>query len=483
VGPGPGCSRVRNVLVLAALALILPMGGGLEAQAPPELPAGLRPFVSVSDPVVALRHVRLADGTGAPVLEDHTVLLRDGFIEAVGPASRVTVPADARILDLAGHTMIPGLVSLHEHTYLGGLGNVAPMNAGAYLYLAFGVTTGMTAGSQLPYQELNLKRTIDAGVLPGPRLHIAGPYLAAGSPGPGPFRVVSTSEEARRVVGYWAEEGATWFKFMDGPREVLQAVIEEAHGRGLRVTGHLCSITFGEAAALGIDALQHGFITNSEYVPEKEPDECPRGNMRAQADVDPASPEVRESIRRIVHHGAAVVSTLAVYETFVPGRARLDPAAMEMLAPAARAQVEAWHRSLGAPGPGFTVPERLFERMMAWERAFVEEGGLLGAGSDPWGTGLVPGFGNLRNYELLLEAGFAPEQAIRILTLNGARILGEDDRIGSVEAGKRADLVVIRGDPLGDPAAIYDVTLVFKDGVGYDPERLRRGARGRVGVF
>jgi len=128
------------------------------------------------------------------------------------------------------------------------------------------------------------------------------------------------------------------------------------------------------------------------------------------------------------------------------------------------------------------VPPRLLQKMMVWERAFVAAGGLLGAGVDPWGTGVLPGLGDVRNYELLVQAGFTPEQSIQIMTLNGARILGEEQRIGSIEAGKHADLMVVRGDPVSTPAEMYDVVTVFKDGVGYDSTRLREAARGKVGV-
>jgi hypothetical protein len=258
-------------------------------------------------------------------------------------------------------------------------------------------------------------------------------------------------------------------------------VVREAHARGMRVTGHLCSVTFTEAASSGIDALQHGFITNSDYVPGKRPDVCPPENMRVQATVDVASPAVQASIREIVRHGAAVVSTLAVYETFVPGRARLDPAAMEMLDPEVRKEVEANHAAL-AERVGLTVPPELLQKMMRWERDFVAAGGLLGAGSDPWGTGFLPGFGNVRNYELLVEAGFAPEMAIRIMTLNGARIVGLAERTGSIEAGKEADLIVVRGDPVRTPADLYQGVTVFRGGVGYDSAKLREAAKGLVGV-
>lgn len=439
------------------------------------------PFVSVSAPVIALTHVRVVDGTGAPARDDQTVILRAGRIEAVGPSSATQAPDGAAVIDLTGHTVLPGLVGLHEHTYFGGVRHMTQMRAsGAPLYLAFGVTTAMTAGSQFPYQELNLKRAIDAGVLPGPRLLITGPYLNGGAPRTVTSRLVTTPEEVRRVIAYWASEGATWFKFQGGvTREVLKAGIDEAHARGLRVTGHLCSVTFTEAAALGIDALQHGFITNSDYVDGKVEDVCPAENMRVQADVDVDSAAVRESIRAIVASGASVVSTLGVYETFMPGRFTPDPRALEMLDPDVRREVEAAHAELAASA--LTVPPRLLAKMMAWERAFVAAGGLLGAGSDPWGTGFLPGFGNLRNIELLVEAGFTFEQAVQISTLNSARILGEDQQIGSIAAGKRADLFVVRGNPVVTPSLLYDVVTVFKDGVGCDSLKLRAAAKGKVG--
>jgi imidazolonepropionase-like amidohydrolase len=464
----------------ALLMLLVLLAAPVAAQERPVLAPAVRAFVAVDAPVVALTGVRVVDGTGAPAREGQTVVVRGTRIEAVGPSRTTPVPAGARVVDLEGHTLMPGLVSLHEHTYFGGVRRTVAMNASAALYLGSGVTTAMTAGSQMPYQELSLKRTIDAGAMPGPRLHISGPYITGGAPRPGSFRVVQTPEEAKRVVAYWASEGATWFKVLNGPGAVLRAVIEEAHARGLHVSAHLCAVSFSEAAAMGIDALQHGFITNSEYVPGRVPDVCPAENMRAQADVDVASPAVRESIRRIVAGRAAVVSTLGVYETFMPGRP-LDARALEMLAPETRREVEANHAEL--PARSFTVPERLLAKMMQWERAFVAAGGLLGAGSDPWGTGFLPGFGNLRNYELLVQAGFRPEEAIQILTLNGARILGEDADVGSVAPGKRADLVIVRGDPLAAPARIYDVTLVFRDGIGYDAVRLRESVKGKVGIF
>ena len=445
------------------------------------LPAGVAPYVSVNAPVVALTHARLIDGTGAPAREDQTVVFRGTVIDAVGPSSSTSIPAGARVLDVSGHTIVPGFVGLHEHTYFGGVTRMTQMRVAApLLYLAFGVTTAMTAGSQFPYEELNMKRAVDAGTMPGPRFEITGPYLTGGPPRASMSRIVTTPEEVRRVIAYWAAEGATWFKFQGTvSRRVLRAGIEEAHARGLRVTGHLCSVTFSEAAADGIDALQHGFITNSDYIPNKKPDVCPPENMRAQADIDVASDAVQANIRAIARATTAVVSTLAVYETFVPDRARLDARGLEFLAPDVRAEVQRTHRSLA--DSGLVVPPRLLKKMMEWERAFAAAGGLLGAGSDPWGTGLLPGLGNLRNYELLVEAGFSPEEAIMICSLNGARILGREAQVGSVAPGKQADLIVIRGNPAASPADIYNVVTVFRAGIGYDSEKLRNAAKGRVG--
>jgi cytosine/adenosine deaminase-related metal-dependent hydrolase len=450
---------------------VLPLGAALLLMAVPLTGQQRQPgpdvqqYVTVNAPVLALTHATLVDGTGAPARTDQTVIVRGDKIEAVGPSASVALPAGAQVIDLTADVLLPGIVGLHEHTYFGGVRRVTQMSASApALYLGYGVTTGMTAGSQLPYHELNLKRSVDEGLVAGPRFFVAGPYLN------GPSRIafsrnLSTPEEARRVVAYWAGEGATWIKFLGTvSRAVLDAAIKEAHTRGLRVTGHLCSVTFTEAAAMGIDLLQHGFITNSDHVPGKRPDECPQGNMRVQANVDVGSPEVQASIRAIVAGKTAVASTLAAYETFVPERP-IDQEAMELVHPEVRREVELAHANLGNDG-GLVVPLGLLKKMMAWERAFVAAGGLLGAGSDPWGSGLLPGFGNLRNYELLLEAGFSIEDA----------------RIGSIVAGKQADLMVIRGDLLRTPNAIYNVGVVFRDGVGYDAVRLRQAARGRVGL-
>lgn len=469
----------RTAFAVTVLAASLQPTASAQERA--QLTEHTRSFVSTEAPVVALTNVRLIDGTGAPARDGQTVVIEGGRITAVGPMSSVTVPGGAQLLDLRGHTVLPGLVQLHEHTWFGGIAPGRFNTVVAHLLLANGVTTAMTAGTQFPYHELNLRNAIDTGRWPGPRLHIAGPYITGGVPRPAANALAISEEDIRRVVNYWADEGATWFKVLNGPADALRWTIEAAHARGLKVTIHPCAVSFAEAAALGIDLLQHGFITASEYVPGREPGVCPPGNQRAQADVDVGSEAVQASIRALAARGVPVVSTLSVYETFTPGRNDLSPRVRELMHPAALAESEAYLRSLAAEG-GYTVPERLLKKMMQWERDFVAAGGMLGSGSDPWGSGLMPGLGNLRNYELLREAGFSAEEVVRIMTLNGAKILGEDQRVGSVEVGKAADLFVVRGDPVARPAAIYDVVQVFRDGIGYDPVKLLEAARGKVGA-
>lgn len=468
---------MRQLLGVLACCAAIPASAAAQR---PDVSAWTRGFLAVDTPFVALAHVTLFDGTGAPPRSDQTILVRNGRIQSVAPSRAAAIPAAAKVLDLTGYTVIPGLVGLHEHTYLGGISHPAPMLHSAMLYLAAGVTTAMTAGSMLPYNELNMKRLIDRGQLPGPRLYIGGPYFTGTRAEPGAFRIIESPEDATRVVSYWAGEGATWFKILSGPAAVVRAIVSAAHARGLKVSAHLCAVTFTDGARMGIDVLQHGFITNSEYVPGKQPDVCPSTNQKAQADVDPASPEVRESIRRIVAAGSSVVSTLGVYESFSVNRARLDTAELAMLAPTIRREVEENHATLAQSG--FTVPDRLLSKMMQWERMFVAAGGLLGAGCDPWGTGFLPGYGDLRNYELLIEAGFSPSETVRIMTLNGARILGLQARIGSIEAGKSADLVVLRGDLAANPHAIREITMVFRDGYAFDPMKLRNEVRGKLGM-
>ena len=466
------------IATLAVLVAALPCA----AQPADTLSDAVRQFVEVAESTVALTGVQVVDGTGSPAASGRTILIRDGRIAAVGPDAEVDVPDGARVLALDGHTVVPGFVGLHDHTFYMTRGRRVQLNFSApRLYLASGVTAIRTTGAFSPYSELNLKRSIQDGQEIGPRMFITGPYLSGAGAMSQMFQV-STPEDARRVVAYWADEGVDWFKaYTRIGDEELAAAIDEAHRRGVKVTGHLCSVSFREAVALGIDNIEHGFFTNSDYVPDKQPGVCPPGVRQSLLEVDLEGEEVAATIREMVEQGVAMTSTLPVYELAIPNRPPLEQRVLDMLAPGAR---DEYLQSRADVASRDDAPmAELFPKAQAFERLFVEAGGLLAAGVDPTGMGgALPGYGDQRNYELLLESGFSPEQVIRIMSLNGARVLGEDEQFGSIEPGKLADLVVIDGDPVRREAEIRNVTLVFKEGVGYDAPALAESVRGLVGL-
>jgi imidazolonepropionase-like amidohydrolase len=455
-------------------------------------------YVRVNAAKVILKHVRVIDGTGKPAVEDQNVAIEAGKITAIQPGSDVTSTSGTTVLNLRGYSVMPGIVGMHNHLFYIARPNfkadwssepliLAPQMtfSAPRLYLACGVTTMRTTGSMETYADLNLKRDIDAGKLPGPHLDVTGPYLE----GLGSFAVqlheLANPDEARQMVNYWTDRGVTSFKaYMNITRAELKTAIEEAHKRGIKVTGHLCSVTYKEAAEMGIDDLEHGFFVNTQLDPGKKPDECSEsmGDYTLEH-MDPAGPEAKELINLLVQHHVAVTSTLPVFEGDIPGRPPLRQAALDAMSPGAR-EAYLYQRIRPADKPSHRDGGMLFKRDMQMERAFAQAGGLLLAGPDPTGDGgVVAGFGDQREIELLVEAGFSPVEAIKIATLNGATYLGRQEQIGSIAVGKNADLVVINGNPVSRIEDVEKVEIVFKDGVGYDSEKLIESVRGRYGEY
>ncbi len=451
------------------------------------LPQETQAFISVDSPTIVLQHVRIIDGTGADAVDDQSLVIDKGLIVAIGPSASTAVPAGARVIDLTGRTLMPGWVGMHEHLFytgstgrgrLAGVPEYYPTMVYSFprLYLAAGVTTLRTAGSMEPYADLEVKRYIDAGRIPGPKMHLTGPYLQ----GPGAYllqlHTLSDPEDAVRLVNYWADLGFTSFKaYTNITRAQLGAAIKAAHARGLKVTGHLCSVTFREATDLGIDSLEHGLGTSTDFVSGKQPDICPQGEG-AESNPPIDSAPVQGLISYLVSHKVAVDSTLPVAEAGAANRPPLQQRLLDVLSPLARTDY------LIARARTTDAGLARLKREMAFERAFVKAGGTLLGGLDPTGNGgAVAGFGDEREVELLVEAGFSPLEAIHIQTQNGADFMGEGTRVGTLKSGKRADIIVVGGDPSRRIADIENVEIVFKDGKGYDPKKLIDSVQGLVG--
>jgi imidazolonepropionase-like amidohydrolase len=271
--------------------------------------------------------------------------------------------------------------------------------------------------------------------------------------------------------------------YMQISRAALGTAIREAHARGMKVTGHLCSVTYAEAATLGIDNLEHGFFAATDFVAGKQPDVCPGQGLGQQtiADLDPQGAPFKALIRTLIDRRVAVTSTLTVFELNTPGRPL--PPGLDVLVPQLREQY-LQNRARVETNAAKSVYARLFPKAMALEREFARAGGLLLAGTDPTGGGgVIPGYSNHRQLELLVEAGFTPLEAIQIGTLNGARYLGRDARIGTLTPGKQADLLIVDGDPATTIGDVRKVQMVFKQGVGFDPAKLVASVSGRVGLW
>jgi imidazolonepropionase-like amidohydrolase len=416
-------------------------------------------YVLFDAPVVTLKNVRLIDGTGAPAKEEQTIVIEDGRIRTVDDTEKVSAPATGRSVDLRGRTVLPGLVMVHEHfqhrTDSNKFSHAQPFSY-PRLFLAYGVTTVRTAGTDFPYVDLNLKQEIDEGRVPGPEMHVTGPFFD-GVPRvfDEPFwgtAIIRDPEAGRRAVRYWAAEGVTSFKlYMDIPYSAAQAIIDEAHRHNLMVAGHLASLTCGQAADLGIDSIEHA------------------GGCFREVQGKGATAEYA-LMRKLAQSKVALTLTPNFLNRPFSDRE------LELLHPEAR---DAYVRSA----------EQRSTRQEALEvgartplyQEFIRSGGLLVLGSDPGGSGRFAGTANHQVVETLVKMGFPPVQAIRIATLNGATLLRVDNRVGSIVAGKQADLFVVRGNPVTNIEDMEQVEMVFKKGVAYDPEALRTAVKGQVG--
>ncbi len=478
-------NKLSKIIITGFVAVIGYLGFAGKADAQSAYPYSAQAYISYKQDTIALTHCFLADVIHKTVLNDETIVIAKGIIIKTGKTKAVQIPHGATIIDCTGKTVLPGLVMLHEHMFYPAA-SITPYYVHykqlpvsfPRLYLACGVTTARTAGSVEPYSDLSLKKEIDTHQVIGPSLYVTAPYME-GEGGFAPqMHEITTTDEAERFVNFWADEGFTSFKaYMNLNRSVLKAAIDAAHTRGLKITGHLCAVTYREAAELGIDQLEHGFFAATDFIPGKQEDACV-SELNPFKHIDPRGKEAKDLIDVLVKHKVILTSTLAVFEGICK-QDTITQQVLDAMAPDTRDMyLKYYSRERSADMDSAMVKE------FVMEKEFANAGGLLTAGTDPTGNGdVLAGYGSLRAIELLTKEGFTPIEAIRIATYNGAIALQAQQNIGSIEVGKHADLVVIDGNIADNINNIEKTEWVFKDGVGFNSQKILLGMKGQVGKY
>jgi imidazolonepropionase-like amidohydrolase len=445
-------------------------------------------FISVSADTIALTHCKVIDGTGGPVKADQTIIIIHGKFVAVGNSDKITVPLSAKAIDCTAKTVIPGMIMMHEHLFYGEsvppyyLAQEMPISF-PRLYFAGGVTTMRTTGSVEPQTDLNIKTLTKEGKMIGPDIDVTGPYIErAGFPIP-EISFIKSPAEAAGTVNYWADKGCTSFKlYQDITRADAKAAIDAAHKRGLKVTAHLCSVTYREAATLGIDNLEHGFWVCGDFDPDKKKDSADFGGRDKALQNSPA---MKSLMAYLIKKNVTITSTLPVFEPFT-GRGVFPGGADSAVNPQIRGEIEETFKLITQTtmGKKFDSSETVrFKKEMFWEKQFVQMGGRLMAEVDPTGNGnVIPGYADRRSLELLTEAGFTLPQAVKICSLNAAEYLGRNKEIGTIAVGKKADLVLINGDIEKNIKEVENTETVFKNGIGFDSKKIFNSVKGTVGL-
>lgn len=449
-------------------------------------------FISEKSPVIAFTDARVIDGTGAPAKEKQTLVIRDGRITKIGKDGKVTIPKEAKRISLKGKSLLPGWVMTHEHLYYlhrpGAVEDKSPSYSQDYwygrgangfriatpqpisyprLYLAHGVTSARTAGSRFVAEDLRIRDAIDSGIQVGPDFDTGPIIFEAKDP-----------DDVRSIVRFWAKQGATSIKVYSSlSKENTAAAIDEAHRLNLKVSGHLCSVTYRDAVDMGIDQIQHGFaVVAADLVANKMPDKCdlPETTKEQAELIRQGSKKITELYQHIIDNGVSMSST-----PFAFFRPELPPHAEAFLNESGLRDYKLFQKMWKKDAEN---SERfLAEQIVNMDVAFWRAGGKLSLGSDAAGTGIIAGYSNLKSMEILHDYGIPLIEVIKIATHNGAESLGVLDDRGTIEVGKRADLLVIKGDPSVNINDIYKIETVFKNGVGYDSESLKESAIGSVG--
>lgn len=450
--------------------------------------AGLEPGEGVTVPsagpgapeAVVIVGGSLFDGRADSLAPNPGIVIADGRFRALGgDAAAEASEAGARIVELGeGEVAIPGLFDLHAHyaVDLRGEGRVDETEVYPILFLANGVTSTFPAGEVQPERMRRLRRAIERGDRVGPRLYSSGPYFGSAREGWVPD---VTAGEIASEVDEWAGKGARGFKAKGISPEHLRALVERAHEHGLTVTGHLGSgyrnsVNPRDAIGMGIDRVEH--FLGGDAMPADRP------AYASLVEMTPEMSEVERIIRLYLEERVYFDATLTAYGYFGEREPRVYDYfhdEMRYLTPYARELVES--RLPREVNERFERIYRVKKKLLA---KFYETGGgdliTLGTDHPSWGE-YFSGFGVHRELHAMVLAGLPPAGALRTATVNAARALGVEDELGTIEAGKRADLVVLRGDPLDDIRATRDPRLVVVGGRVHRPRELLASVEGKLG--
>jgi imidazolonepropionase-like amidohydrolase len=410
-----------------------------------------------SQGTVALVGATLIDGTGSPALNDSSVLIQGGKIVSAGPRDKVKLPKDAQIVDLTGKTIVPGLWDMHAHFEQVEWGPV---------YLAAGVTTVRDCGNEFEFITA-VRDAINSGHGVGPRLLLAGIVDGSGPIALGVARV-DTPEQAREWVHRYHDAGFDQIKIYSSvKKENLEVVAAEAHKLGMTVTGHIPDgMTGFDGVNAGMDQINHINYVASMMDPAiagRESGAAPQQRLVALRNFDPDSDQSRKALQFLKAHNTVIDPTLTVFEMFMRTGKRpfesLEPGVAKV-APALSTQL----RNVG-PGPaGAELGEARFAVSQKAVAALHRAGIPIVVGTDQ----TVPGHSVHREMELYVEAGLTPMEALQAATIVPARAMRLDQEAGTIESGKRADLVVLGANPLEHISNIRKTERVMQAGIFYD---------------
>jgi imidazolonepropionase-like amidohydrolase len=409
---------------------------------------------------IALVGGTLIDGTGREPVPDSVVLIEKGRIVDAGPKSRVKIPGGTQKIDARGKTILPGLWDMHAHFEQVEWGPI---------YLAAGATTVRDCGNEFEFITA-VRDAVANGRGLGPRLLLAGIVDGTGPSAIGVARV-DTPAQAKMWTDKYHDAGFQQMKIYSSVKlEELKDVADEAHRLGMTVTGHVpIGLNAYQTIEAGQDQINHIPYIVDIMVPPLPDDASRLDHANASANLDLNSPDAQKAIAFLVQHGTVVDPTLALFEFFTASTAKpaasIEPGVVKV-AP----ELEAILADVGPPSPNADISEKVFAKELAVVGALHKAGVPIVAGTDQ----TVPGHSLHREIELYVQAGFTPMEAIQAATIVPARVMGLDKEVGTVEPGKRADVIILDGNPLESIHNIRKVEFVITNGTMYNCAELWR---------